>query len=276
MYAIAQTNLQLYNELRAQGRTVADVILVRRAYEFAMHAYSGYYQGDGRPFIAHCVGVASVLAELESPATLVAAGMLHNAYGNADFGDGARESTSDGRREAVRRAVGPEVEALLYRFRTSRIDEHTLPGILERLPAMDAIEKQLLLIDLADMVDKHADNAVEYFGEPDWLVEEDGRIGADVVEIARRLDQPRLAAMLTEAFESSRNAASDRDLRASDGRRYMALIVPPSCWPAPGTLLRAGVGHARSSLATVPGLRALKSRLAGKPAASNGSDAQSS
>ena len=121
MDKIAQTNLQLYNQLRAQERSLSDLGLVRRAYEFLTTIYSGYYQADGKPFVAHPVGVASILANLGFSADFVAAGMLHNIYGNGDFGDGLNNTVTNGRRRLVRNEVGCRVEDLSYRFRALRL-----------------------------------------------------------------------------------------------------------------------------------------------------------
>ena len=57
---VAQTNIQLYNQLRREGRPREELVLTRQAYELAASLYSGYYQGDGKPFVTHGVGVASM------------------------------------------------------------------------------------------------------------------------------------------------------------------------------------------------------------------------
>ena len=99
MERVAQTNLQLYNQLRAQGYSQKELVIVHRAYEFLTTIYPGYFQADGKPFVAHTVGVASILAHLQLPAEFIAAGLLHNIYGNGDFGDGrARKGPAQGGR----------------------------------------------------------------------------------------------------------------------------------------------------------------------------------
>jgi (p)ppGpp synthase/HD superfamily hydrolase len=61
MELITQTNLQLYNQLRMQGYSDTQLAVVHRAYELLITIYPGYYQADGKPFVAHTVGVASIL-----------------------------------------------------------------------------------------------------------------------------------------------------------------------------------------------------------------------
>src|SRR5688572_20530292 len=78
VHSYAQTNIQLFNQLRGDGYSKADLGLVRDAYELAMLLFSGRFQPSGKSFIAHVVGTASILAWHRLPAPVVAAGLLHN------------------------------------------------------------------------------------------------------------------------------------------------------------------------------------------------------
>src|SRR5437763_1332239 len=126
MATVAQTNIQLYNQLRRQGLSREALVLVHRAYELLTTLYPGYYQGDGKPFVAHGVGVASILATLGQPAEIVALGLLHGVYGNADFGDGADGGATAFRRRLVCEAVGAGVERLVFRFTEVRLHPETI------------------------------------------------------------------------------------------------------------------------------------------------------
>lgn len=240
MERIAQTNLQLYNQLRRQGLGVGELTLIHRAYEFLKTLYSGYYQADGKPFVAHGVGVGSILGCLHMPAEFIAAGLLHNIYGNADFGDGLVNLVTERRRRIVRDAVGNRIEGLLLRFRKLRITPKTVGGISSRLDQLDPIDRNLLILDLADYLEKYIDLGVLYFGDNRWLVSTVDKYGADLIEIARRLDEPKLATALSEAFAQ---AAADRHdipdaLRTSNNQKYMELVLPRSCSYRLGVYLR--------------------------------------
>ncbi len=224
---IAQTNIQLYNQLRAAGRPLDDLVTVHRAYELLTKLYPGYYQADGKPFVAHGVGVASVLAWLDQPAEIVAVGLLHNVYGNADFGDGRRFVVTPARARLVREAVGDAVEQLLRRFRDLRIGADTLHRVRSSLPELDETDRRLLLVELADHLEKYVDLGVLYFGNHDWVETE--RIGPDLVALARELGEPRLAEMLESALASAAAADVPPELRPSDGRSVLKLEVPRSC-----------------------------------------------
>ncbi len=59
--------------------------LVRRAYEVATQAHAGQTRASGEPYISHCVAVAEILLEMNMPATVVAAGLLHDTLEDTDL-----------------------------------------------------------------------------------------------------------------------------------------------------------------------------------------------
>src|SRR5262249_48247699 len=112
MTGYAQTNIQLYNELRELGYSDTDLEHVYRAHGLAIKLFTGAFRGSGRPFLAPLTGPASVLAWLRTPISLVAAGLLHSAYSHGDFGTFWRRMTEE-KRALVRAAVGTETEELV-------------------------------------------------------------------------------------------------------------------------------------------------------------------
>lgn len=231
MQPISQTNLQLYNQLLAQGRSAEELAIVRRAYEFATTIYPGYYQADGKPFVAHSVGVASILTHLGLRADILATGLLHNVYASGDFGDGRRHIVTEERQRMVREAVGKEIESLINRFRQFRITPTTIDEISGRIDQLDQVDRQLLLIDLADYLEKYVDCGVLYFGDSRWITDVVQDFGDRLIEIAGRLGEPKFAAMLKEGFEQAAAAEAGMAdaLRASHGQKYLQLVVPRSC-----------------------------------------------
>ena len=229
MELVAQTNLQLYNQLRAQGYSQEELVVVHRAYEFLTTIYPGYYQADGKPFVVHTVGVASILAHLKLPTEFIAAGLLHNIYGNGDFGDGRRAVATARRRRIVRKAVGDRIEGLIERFPRCRIRPKSTPDILSRIDQFDEIDKKLIVIDLADYLEKYIDLGVCYWGNSQSLADTVAQHGETLVAIAVRIGYPQLAAMLNEAFAYARAAQIPDSLRGSSGWQGMDLVVPRSC-----------------------------------------------
>ena len=229
MELVAQTNLQLYNQLRAQGYSDEDLLVVHRAYEFLTTIYPGYYQADGKPFVAHTVGVASILAQLQLPTEFIAAGLLHNIYGNGDFGDGRRVVATARRRRIVRKAVGDRIEFLIERFPRCRVRPKSTPDILSRIDQFDEIDKKLIVMDLADYLEKYIDLGICYWGDSQSEADTVAQHGETLVAVADRLGYPQLAAMLNEAFARARAAQIPNSLRASNGWKGMDLVVPRSC-----------------------------------------------
>jgi hypothetical protein len=240
---IAQTNIQLYNQLREAGRSLDELRTVHRAYELLTTLYPGYYQADGKPFVAHGVGVASIVAWLDQPADFVAVGLLHNVYGNADFGDGLARGVTPQRSRIVREGAGETVERLLTRFREVRIRPGTVENLRRSLPARDETDRRLILVDLADHFEKYVDLGLLYYGNNDWVLG-GGRLGGHLVEIAKELGQPRLAQMFTDAFAEAAAADVPAELRAPDGRRFLKLVVPRSCRRRLAPMLRARLPRA--------------------------------
>lgn len=108
----AQTNLQLFNQLRRARYCEADIFYICDVYNFALQIFAGRFRGSGKPFISHLIGTASILATLRVSVNVVAAGLLHAAYIYGEYGTDQRGMT-DAKREQVRRAVSVETEELI-------------------------------------------------------------------------------------------------------------------------------------------------------------------
>jgi hypothetical protein len=231
---IAQTNIQLYNQLRRRGLEREELVLVHHAYELLTSLYSGYYQGDGKPFVAHGIGVASILAELEQPADIVAMGLVHGVYGNGDFGDGERGPTPR-HRALVRDAVGEHVEQLVFRFTQLRLHPDTIERDRDALAGLDGVGRRLQVVAIVDHLEKYVDLGVLYFGDNAEIVEWTDRIGLDLIELAGELGEPELAEMVSTAFTEAKAEAGNIpvELRPSDGRRHLKRVVPPSYYRQP-------------------------------------------
>ena len=80
------------NEL-SDKYTQVDKELFQRALAMAEKAHKGQKRASGEPYINHCKAVASILAELHVPPTVIAAGLLHDTVEDTgiDFNDLKRE-----------------------------------------------------------------------------------------------------------------------------------------------------------------------------------------
>ena len=214
-----QTNLQLYAQLVDLGYSEADLATVARSYELSMTLFPGTYRGSGKPFLAHLAGTAGIVATLRGRAALVATGLLHAAYTHGEFGNGWR-GVSDAKRARVRAAVGPEIEDLVARYTALRWAPASIPAIRARLDAMTALERDVLLVRLANELEDHLDLGILYLGDAPRRLRFMREDLPAAVEMARRLGHPGLAESLTAAFDQIERAAISPVLRRSDAESF--------------------------------------------------------
>lgn len=223
MHPYAQTILQLYDQLRRDGYSKEDLAYIRNVYELAMSLFSGRFQPSGKTFISHCVGTASILASLNLPAQVMAAGLIHNVYMNGDFGDGSR-GVSNAKREKVRSVAGKEAEEYVARFATMRWNSRTLPDIRDRLDELNPTDRNVALIELADNLEHLLDLDVLYFAAGSHRYMDDIHI---LVEIAEKLGFPTLAAELKRAHSETISAQVLTELVA---RHKVSFVITPKSY----------------------------------------------
>lgn len=161
MLTIAQTNLQLYNQLRRADWSGAELARARAAYELGMSLFSGQYRANGKPFLAHLVGTASILATFRQSPEVVVAGLIHAAFEFGDFGDGAQGITP-WRVQRLTSGVDAEVADLIRQYQN--VDRAAaLRHMLEPASARDSsCHRGVLLMHLADSIEAYADGGINY------------------------------------------------------------------------------------------------------------------
>jgi hypothetical protein len=136
----------------------------------------------------------------------------------------------------VRAAVGPEVEDIVYRFHLHRVRPAADAGYSERLERLAQTDMQVLLLDLADVAEKHVDLGVLYYGDGAWMQDATHRHGEFLVAFARRIGQSALATVIEDGLaQVAADPGLSPALRAPKERKYRSLVVPQSCrrrlWP---------------------------------------------
>jgi (p)ppGpp synthase/HD superfamily hydrolase len=230
MHTYAQTNVQLFNQLRSDGYSEKERAFILGSYEFGMRIFTGLYLASGKPFIDHLIGTASILASLHTPVEVVAAGLLHAAYLHGDFGS-IRKGVSKVKREQVRRAVGEQVEEHIARYDRLPLGLQKSAALRDRFDDLDTLERTVLLMRLANELEHHLDLGALYFpGEKEQRGHQCymAAYGPLVVMMAERLGCSSLAAELKVALEKI--AAVEPPLvpcvRSKDTSAY--LIAPGS------------------------------------------------
>ena len=226
MYCYAQTNIQLFNQLRSLGYADRDLCLVRDAYELAMVIFSGRFQPSGKSFIAHVVGTASVLAAMQLPAQAVAAGLLHNAYGAGDFGH-MRRGDSQKKRALISRLLGPEVEKYVAGFHDAHWQSALVRLACTQPARLGPTERNLLSLRLADYREHLLDLDLLYYGDIGrrYFVSS----GALAVATAENLGLLALAAEIKEAIENSARGKLPINLPLPAMKQSSFMLAPKSC-----------------------------------------------
>jgi (p)ppGpp synthase/HD superfamily hydrolase len=197
----AQTNIQLYGQLFQAHWPDADLRSVQAAYGLAMKVFSGHFRPNHKPFLAHLVGTASILATHGGDAMIVAAGLLHSAYSHGEFGDGSRGMTS-AKRRTVRRAVGETCESLIAHYTSLRWKLSEIVALTTGADQLSALDRTVTLVKLADVLEDHLERGMAY--SPNKHLpggnDAEGEWRDAFVRLAAALGHDRLAAELQVAF----------------------------------------------------------------------------
>jgi amino acid adenylation domain-containing protein len=210
----AQTNVQLYEQLRDEGYSVAELEQVYQAYGLAMGWFGGQFRGSGKTFLAHLIGTGSIIADLRTPVEIIVAGLLHATYSDGVF-EGTPAGLSDHKRRQVREAMGERVEDLVFRYHSLAWRERgAIIEVVERLPEFDLTQRNVVLMRLANELEEHLDMASLYCSnamERRLFAE---LYGDHLLKLADELGYPKLASRLRGAFSTLERTEVPEVLRA--------------------------------------------------------------
>jgi (p)ppGpp synthase/HD superfamily hydrolase len=229
MYPYAQTNVQLFNQLRSEGYSKKDRECVRAAYEFGMRLFTGLFLPSGKTFIDHLVGTASILASLHVSVNVVAAGLIHAAYLHGDFG-GIRQGISKTKRKQVKDAVGEEVEEYVARYDRTPLNWKTIAALRDILAELGPVNRDVLLMRLANELEHELDLGGLYFARGEK--EQKGhqrhieRYGPVMADLAERLGFRSLSDEMTAVFANVVSAQIPLEPRIG-GREHVAYLIVP-------------------------------------------------
>jgi (p)ppGpp synthase/HD superfamily hydrolase len=236
----AQTNLQLFAQMRRAGYSDEDLAALRRAYDLAVHLFTSKYRGSGKPLLAHLVGTASVLASLHARVPLLAAAVLHAAYIFGDFGD-ARGGAAPAKRDRIRAAVGPEVEDIIARYDALQWDSHSIPAIRASVADMSTADREVLLLRLANELEDHLDLGVLYCGNAEQRREAIRTSLQACDDLAHQLRQPQLAFEFDRVFREVLSDSLPEVLRQPHD--YTHDVRPSSSMLRPSVMARLLIGR---------------------------------
>lgn len=186
MHSYAQTNLQLWRQLMTADPPAAAVTQMARCYETAMGLFADRFRANGKPFLAHGVGTASILLAHGAPVAVAGAGLLHAAYEQ-----GTMPLHWVARRRAVLRAqVGEEVEGWVQRYTQLAWGEAAVQAMLARADILGDVERELVRMRLANALEDHLDFGLLFCAKHKYR---EGQSPQALATLARRLGWPALA-----------------------------------------------------------------------------------
>jgi (p)ppGpp synthase/HD superfamily hydrolase len=228
MPTYSQTNIQLYNQLLLEEYSKEDIKFIFQAYQFAQQIFPISFRPSGNTFISHLVETASILCSLHEPIKLITAGLLHAAYVHGDFGTIKIKPIPNTWRKQVRDIVGNEVEEYIFKYTTLKWNSQTIPIILDHLNTYSIIDRNVILIRLANELE---DNL---YLAPLYCVDESKRrqyiehCGPIMIKMADILGYPALASEMKKVFGEIVSTKIPDELRNVNGSRRAYPVVPKS------------------------------------------------
>jgi len=226
----AQTIIQLYDQLRDFGYSSSDLLIAKKAYSLAQRLYAFRFQGDGKPFISHGIGTASVLCNQKAPIELIAAGLIHNVYVNGDFGFLNKSGVTKAKRRVVKNAVGAEIEQYVHGLRAVRSKFRPLRLVCDESVELTKLEKNVILMQLADQMDLYVNRASSYYHDPEPIRTRIQKGGKTLIKIAETCGYPELALEFTQLFEVLLSVRSvPKVFQSLEKRNASSELIPKSC-----------------------------------------------
>jgi (p)ppGpp synthase/HD superfamily hydrolase len=227
MTFVAQTNLQLYKQLSELDFSQKDLEYMHQVYYLALQLYPFLFRPNGKEHLAHAVGTASILCSLQKRVPVIAAGLLHAAYRHGEF-PSFRKGPTKSNRKYIQNVVGQETEEHIARYFYLQWDRQNFIEMQERFTELSEIDRDSLLIRLADNLEKCVDLGVLFVSSGPGGKRSIRTNGPTRVALARKLGYPALADQLQAAHEAILNADIPSVLCNSNRAKADFLLVPLS------------------------------------------------
>ena len=168
---VKQTLYAVLTQAAAMGYAKADLELFSKAYNAAMTLFAAGFRPCARPFILHCVGVASALVAFGFAPRVVVVGLLHAAYSHAPLGPRPHAALDD-LADQLRATFGERTERAIRNHARFQLDRDAWRDAhpIESLTLDDA---QTVAIAIANEIDEYASGEVAFTAKaaldaPEW------------------------------------------------------------------------------------------------------------
>jgi (p)ppGpp synthase/HD superfamily hydrolase len=217
----AQTNIELYAQLRASGWSTAELMRAHLGYELAVQVFTCLYRPSGKTHLSHCIGTASILAFVDAPVELVLTGLLHSIYRLGDFGSDEAVDPA-----TIRGCLGAEIEARLCAYRD--LDWANTELATHRKGRLSPVDRDVLLVRLADTIEDHLDLGILYAGDAAPRQGACEKMLPDLMGLAGDLGVPELAFELERALKRAASASISAELEDATGPSRVFRVLPRS------------------------------------------------
>ena len=176
---------------------------MRDVFEVAQRHYDGLYRASGQPFLCHMVRTASILLAEGKPLPLVQAALIHSAYDAHGYEHSTRPWPARPLRRRLRRAVGSDVEDIVWAFHELEWEHIGAPELeLLALPRASLQHRAVLALGVANDLENHMDLGLLYRSGRRFKqrIEADG---PSILRMARELGMTVLADELATVFQET-------------------------------------------------------------------------
>lgn len=198
MFKYAQTNIQLYRQLDDLGWTESQLNAVGHAYAFVTRLFTGQFRPQGKSFISHLIGVASILALHGAEDKTVLAGLLHAAYEAGEFGTGKNGFTQR-KKKILAEVVGSEVEEIVRDYAGVHWSTWNRGKVASRLSGLSPTQRKAAFITAANELEECLEYGILYTS-PRRI-----ELGFQALEIAQEIAAELSVQTLSQELQNYRN-----------------------------------------------------------------------
>lgn len=201
------------------GYSRTEIAQVAAGYRLAAKLFTGQFRSNGKPFINHLVGTASILVTLHQSLDVVIAGLLHAVYVQGDFGR-RKVGTSSTKTKQIQLAVGLSTERYIAAYTVTKWP------IQKSVEDLREFERSVIIMRLADTLEDHLDLGILYSSQAKRR--NAGKHIEHQIELAQKLNLLDIVNHLSE-INSLEKTTVNKVTEFTNEHNYSHLVIPKSC-----------------------------------------------
>ncbi|MFK7829933.1 MAG: hypothetical protein AB8B57_09160 [Congregibacter sp.] len=214
---VAQTNLQLYKQLADIDWSPEKLERLRGAYELATTRFAGLLRPNGKCFLAHLVGTASITAQHGGDTDFTLVALLHawrtHAYHRFRW-------CPPGLRGSFPRQLAPVLRDGIELYETMhRRLRHSLPTV-DDIRALSTAERLAVLVHIANELEDFVDHGMAYRNSGPTSAKATEQYIDGLCTLAEGIGKPALAMQLREIVTTSAGYPASVTLKSTQKASY--------------------------------------------------------